>query len=52
MENRVKKLREIRVWNNKWIPKERDMKAHSPIIEEFRDLRVNDLIIEERGRRK
>ena len=28
------------------------MKVHSPIIEEFRDLRVSDLIIEERGRRR
>ena len=44
--------REIRVWNDKWIPKRRDMKIHSPIIKEFRDLRVSDLIIEDRGRRR
>jgi hypothetical protein len=52
MRWRIGSGREIRVWNDKWIPKGRDIKVHSPIIEEFRDLRVSDLIIEERGRRK
>ena len=49
---RIGSGKEIRVWNVECIPKKRDMKIHSPIIEEFRDLRVSDLITEERGRRR